>query len=192
VGVRAEALRNACIQAAFFGGGDGASPGERFATIDLTRPGTSAMASGLEPMEMPDERADRAAALWRKLATVTSRLARSRAPHADGDRAASGTGLEAALSRLRRIGVIPGDDSGAGGWSRGDIRLELMEAAVECGTDTDPATGRYLVLDRMAGTTDEEFDQLNALGFGASSEQLQTAIAQRESELAHVGAQPEA
>jgi len=192
VAVRAEALRNACIQASFFGGGDGASPGERFATIDLTRPGTSALASGLEPMEMPDERADRVAALWRKLATVSARLAESRGPHGGGDRAASGTGLEAALSRLRRIGVIPGDDPGAGGWSRGDIRLELMEAAVECGTDTDPGTGRYLVLDRTAGTTDEEFDQLNALGFGAGAEQLQSAIAERESQLAHVGARPEA
>ena len=46
-----------------------------------------------------------------------------------------------------------------------------------------PGDGRYLVLDRTAGTTDGEFDQLNALGFGADTEQLQTAIAERESEL---------
>jgi hypothetical protein len=183
VGIHAEALRNACIQAAFFGGGNGASPGERFATIDLTRPGSSAVASGLGPTEMPDDRADRAAALWRELAIVTTSLVRSRAPAGNAQRAVSGAGLEAALSRLRRAGLIPGDDPGAAGWTRGDVRLELMEAALECGADTDPASGRYLVLDRTAGTTDSEFDELNSLGFGASAEQLQAAIAQRESEL---------
>ena len=38
VAIRAEALRNACIQAAFRAAGSDASLGERFATIDLTDP----------------------------------------------------------------------------------------------------------------------------------------------------------
>ncbi len=182
---RAEALRNACIQGAFFGGGDGVSPGERFATIDLTRPGSSAVASGLGPMEMPDERADRTGALWRQLAAISIRLARSRAAY-PGDQPAPGAGLEAALARLRRVGAVPDADGGAADWRGADLRLELMEAALECGRDTDPATGRYLILDRIAGTTDEEFDELNALGFGAEPDRLRAAIIERERELARL------
>ena len=190
VQVRAEALRNACIQAAFFGGGGGASPGERFATIDLTRPQDSAVAAGLEPIEMPDERADEAAALWRELAAVATRLASVRAGRRADDHPPPGDGLGAALRRLRRVGALPDAEGRAEGWRETDLRLELMEAAVECGGDTDAESGRYLLLDRSAGTTDEEFAELNALGFGAEPGALRAAIAKRERELSRLAERP--
>jgi hypothetical protein len=189
-GVRAEALRNACIQAAFFGGGSGTSPGERFGTIDLTRPETSAVSSGLEPTEMPDERADRATELWRELATLTVQLGRARSEAGSADQGQPGAGLEAALGRLRRIGAIPASDEGAEGWDRGDLRLELMEAALECGTDTDSATNRYLLLDRSTGIPDDEFDELNQLGYGATAEELRDVIADRRRQLGRLGRVP--
>lgn len=189
VEIRAESLRNACIQAAFFGGGTGASPGERFATIDLTRPGSSAVASGLGPTEMPGGRADEAALLWRRLAEVAVRLAEART--GDGPVHPAGGGLEAALERLRRAGAILGEEGDAG-MAEGDLRLELMEAAVECGRDTDRAQGRYLLLDRTAGTSEAEFEELNALGFGAPPERLRAAIAERERELERLGEHPAA
>ncbi|HEY6671869.1 MAG TPA: glycosyltransferase [Solirubrobacterales bacterium] len=193
VEIRAEALRNACIQAAFFGGGSGASPGERFGTIDLTRPGTSALSSGLEPTEMPDERADRAAELWRELAMAVVQLARARSGERRADRQVQpGAGLEAALRRLRRVGAVGAPGDRADGWDQGDLRLELMEAAVECGMDSDPATERYLLLDRRARIPDHEFDELNALGYGAGPETLRSAIAGRKRELARLGGVPSA
>ena len=71
--IRAEALRNACLQAAFLGGASAGSMDDAFATIDLTRPATSAFTGGIERNEMPDERVDRVAALWRELALLTRR-----------------------------------------------------------------------------------------------------------------------
>jgi Glycosyl transferase family 2 len=192
VAIRAEALRNACIQAAFFGGGTRASPGERFATIDLSRPGTSAISSGLGPEEPPDERADEAAELWRELARLTRELGEARVPRpeagAPGGPPERGAGLAAALERLERAGALPAREDGGYGFGGPDIRLELMEAAIECGEDSDPASSRYLVLDRAAGTvTDEEFDQLNRLGYGASPQELRSLIGDRRLVLERLG-----
>jgi glycosyl transferase family 2 len=183
VEARAEALRNACIQAAFFGGGSGPSPGERFGTIDLSRPGTSALASGLEPTEMPDERADRVARLWRELAALTIQLTRARSGSGASGPGGRGAGLEAAVRRLHRVGALSADGGGPAGDEIGDIRLELMEAAVECGTDTDLGDGRYLVLDREDGIPDEEFEELNGLGYGASADRLRSVIDDRRRKL---------
>jgi hypothetical protein len=191
VETHAEALRNACIQAAFFGGGSGASPGERFGTIDLSRPGTSALASGLGPAEMPDERADRVAGLWRELAALTLQLAQARSGSGGSGPTDRGAGLQAALRRLRRVGALP-DGGEAGEREVRDIRLELMEAAVECGPDTDPAAGRYLLLDREDGIPQEEFEELNELGYGASADRLDSAIDDRRRKLERLGSGPSA
>jgi Glycosyl transferase family 2 len=173
--VRAEALRNACIQATVFGGGSGASPGKRFATIDLTRPATSALSAGLGPTELVDDRADEASKLWREIARLTAELTHARGVRSGASEPrpkAPGAGLEAARQRLRSASVAV------------DHRIELMEAAVECGADTDPASSRYLVLDRSTGTIpDDEFDQLNLLGYGTSPEQLRSLIADRRRKL---------
>lgn len=191
---RAEALRNASLHAAFLGGAPGASPGERFATIDLTRALTSAASAGLQPTEMPDERADRAAELWRDLALLTLQLVHSRSggPHTghfprDAHR---GAGLQAATQRLRRIGILGENAGDSDGWDHPDLRLELMEAALECGTDADPRTSRYLVLDRRGGLSEDELDELNQLGFGASADRLEDVITARRRILEMAGERP--
>jgi hypothetical protein len=191
--LRAEALRNACIQAAFFAGGTGPSPGERFATIDLTRAETSAVSAGLGPTEMPDARADRMSALWRRLAEVVLRLDEARSGGSAGERGrgAGARGLDVAERRLRGVGALPHEDGAAAeGWEREDLRLELMRAAVECGADLDLAASRYLILDREAGIPAAEFEELNLLGYGASADRLEAAIASRRGELDRLGRVP--
>ena len=180
--IRAEALRNACIQAAFFLGGTGPSPGERFATIDLGRPGTSAISAGLGPTEAVDERADVASGLWREIAVLAAELgqARERAAGTSSSPAPPlGAGLDAARRLLERAGALP-----AGGEGSSDLRMAAIEAAVACGSDTDPKTQRYLVLERgTASVLDEEFDELNRLGFGASPDRLRAVIEDRRRKL---------
>jgi hypothetical protein len=189
IAIRAEALRNASIQATFFAGGTGPSPGERFATIDLNRTETSAVTAGLGPMEMPDERADHVAGLWRELARITLELIEARSEGAGGGGAECG--LRAAERRLRTVGALSGEGDGEReGWGVRDLRLELMEAAFECGADLDLAASRYLLLERGAGITDDEFDELNRLGYGASGDLLRLATADRRRELERLGGVP--
>jgi Glycosyl transferase family 2 len=177
---RAEALRNACIQAAFFGG-DAASMGNRFLSVDLLGAQTSAMAAGLALAEMPDERADRTVAAWRELAAVTMELARARGsdPIPVDRSAGPGAGRDAALRRLRRSGALPDEAGEAPGWERPGIGAEVMRAAIECGADADLATSRCLLIERTAGVEDEEFDQLIRLGYRAFPARLQPVIEDR-------------
>jgi hypothetical protein len=189
--VRAEALRNACIQAAFFGGGGGPSPGERFATIDMSRAGTSSFSAGLGLTGPVDERADEAVELWRELAGVTFELDRRRAlGEAGTTQSPEGrrTGLEAAQQRLRLAGALPDESGGAAdGWGRDDLRMVLMEAAVECGADVDLTRSRYLVIDRRADISPQELDELNHRGYWSPPERLRAVIADRRSKLDQFG-----
>lgn len=196
--IRAEALRNACLQAAFHGSADGGPIEDAFATIDLTRPATSGFAGGIGRDQMPDERVDQVAALWRELARLTRRLAEVRtlgtglrAPLRRLARRRTRTGLQAALRRLRRLGVL-GIDGGAhrATWDGDTVPLELIEAARECEADADPATSRYLVLDRLRQKIpEEEFTELNWLGLRATADQLGDAIADRRRKLEAAGVQ---
>jgi hypothetical protein len=185
--VRAEAFRNACIQAALFAAGTGPPPGERFAAIDLGRPGTSALSSGLGPTEQPDERADEAARIWRELARLTLELGRARmGPETNGgERGAAGAGLRAARDLLRRVGALRGDsgDSAEVAPPR-DVRMDLMEAAVACEADIDPSEARFLLIERgTPAVTDPEVEELNALGYGAPLERLSVAVEDRRRKL---------
>ena len=183
--IRAEAFRNACIQAAFFTGGPGPPPGERFGTIDLGRPGTSALASGLGPTDWPDERADEAGRLWRELARLTLELRRARSGQANGgDHSSRGAGLRAAEETLRRVGALPADGGDSESSPERDIRMDLLEAAVECEADIDPVASRFLVIERgTPAISDGEFDELNALGFGAPAERIRLAVSDRRQKL---------
>lgn len=181
--LRAEAFRNACIQAAFFTGGPGPPPGERFGTIDLGRPGTSALASGLGPTDWPDERADEAARIWRELARLTLELRRVRAPETwGGEGGRPGKGLRAARELLRRAGVLAAGEEEV--TPVRDIRMDLVEAAVACEADLDPAESRFLVIERgTPAISDAEFDELNTLGFGTPAERLRVAVEDRQRKL---------
>jgi hypothetical protein len=184
--VRAEAFRNACIQAVLFTGGPGPPPGERFGAIDLGKPGTSALSSGLAPTEQPDERADEAARLWRELAQLTLELRRARVPETNGaDRRASGAGLRDARELLRRVGALPGENGDQTGVSPAkDVRIDLLRAAVACEADIDTTSTRYLVIERgTPGISDAEFEELNTLGFGAPSERVRAVVEDRRQKL---------
>jgi Glycosyl transferase family 2 len=192
--IRAEAFRNACIQAAFFMGGPGPPPGERFGTIDLSRPGSSAFSAGLPRTEWPDERADESARLWRELARLTLELKEARGVAATNGRrsGAPGGGLLAAKEHLRRVGALPGGDQDRSGISPDrDIRMDLMEAAVACEADIDSATSRFLVIERGTGAvTDEEFEALNKLGYYAPVEWLNPVLEDRRRKLEDLTPRP--
>jgi hypothetical protein len=197
--IRAEALRNACLQAAFLGGASAGLMDDAFATIDLTRPATSAFTGGIERNEMPDERVDRVATLWRELALLTRRLAEVRtlgtglrAPLRRLARKRTRTGLKAALRRLSRLGLLGGEGkANPPVWDGDALHIELIKAALECEGDTDRAMNRYLVLDRhRQAIPEDEFKELNWLGYRASVNQLGDAIADRRRKLEAAGERP--
>jgi hypothetical protein len=197
--IRSEALRNGCIQAAFLGGARAGSMNDLFATIDLTRPATSAFTGGIDLDEMPDERVDQVAELWRELAQLTRRLAEVRTygsglkgPLRRLGRIGTRTGLKAALRRLHRLGLLDGEgEANPTTWDGDAMQLELIEAARECEADTDPATSRYLVLDRRGQKIpEEEFSELHWMGHRANTDQLSNAIADRRRKLEAVGERP--
>jgi Glycosyl transferase family 2 len=192
--VRAEAFRNACIQAAVFTGGPGPPPGERFGAIDLGRPGTSALSSGLSPTDQLDERADEAASIWRELVRLTLELRTARtAPETNGgEPEAPGAALRAARELLRRVGALPdgGGDSPGNSPPR-DVRTDLMEAAVACEADIDPAASRFLLIEKgTPAITGEEFEELNSLGYGAPAGRLRLAVEDRRRKLEELTAGP--
>jgi peptidoglycan/LPS O-acetylase OafA/YrhL len=180
--VHAEALRNACILAAFFGG---SAPGDRFASIDLQRPQISAFGAGLDPRDLLDGRAVEAAGLWRELARQTEELARLRSGAGPaGETDAPGSGVRAARRRLREIGALA-DDRGrfADGAGSDDLGGGLMLAALDCSADCDPDTSRFLLIDRDAGgVRDEEVAELVRLAFHGTLNQLQAALGRRREE----------
>jgi hypothetical protein len=196
--IRAESLRNACLQAAFHAGTGAEAIDDRFAMIDLSRPATSAFTGGIERHEMPDERVDRVVALWRELALLTRQLAEVRAlgtglraPLRRLARKRSRTGLKAALRRLARLGLVGGEEVNPSAWKADALPIELIEAALECEADTDRAANRYLVLDRGGQVIPEdEFEELNWLGYRATPEQLGDAIADRRRKLDAAGVRP--
>ena len=192
--VRAEAFRNACIQAAFFIRGPGPPPGGRFGTIDLSRPGSSAFAAGLGWTDWPDERADEAARLWRELARLTRELGRARGALAMNSKKpkAPGTGLRAAKEGLRRVGVLSTEGADPTEISPArDVRMDLLEAALACEADTDPAAARFLVIERGTGAaTDAEFEELNKLAFYGPVEHVPVVIEDRRRKLEELTSRP--
>jgi hypothetical protein len=62
--------------------------------------------------------------------------------------------------------------------------MDLLEAALACEADIDPAESRFLVIDReTSGITDAEFEELNAIGFGVPAERLRLAVKDRQRKL---------
>lgn len=164
----AEALRNACMFAALFGGGGPADwPGDRFIAFDLHRRRTSAATSRLGPDgEIDWAKAERAAELYRELVEAA----------VDPKASAGSGGLERALERLRVTGAMPGP--GEPPEPSGDLTLALVEAAFACGADIDHSRARFVICDlEIAPIGAVQRAEVDRVGFVASVEELEAAVA---------------
>ncbi len=191
VAVRAEALRNACVIGAYFGGGLAIAGGSPYMAIDLQRPQISAFAAGFGPGDIVDDRADEAARLWRELARLTLEVVELRT---GGDARTGGEvsardveagGLTAAIARLRGVGALPREDGAFAEAEEGGMQAALWEAANDCLPDVDLDTTRYLLVDlRKRALTEDELGQLTIDAFHAKIPRLRNAIAAHRREIA--------
>jgi peptidoglycan/LPS O-acetylase OafA/YrhL/glycosyltransferase involved in cell wall biosynthesis len=166
---RAEALRNACVFAALFGGGAD-WPRDRFVAFDLHRRRISAATSKLGPDGSIDwAAAERSAALYRELVGLVAPPAAT----------AGAGGLERATGILAAAGALPGTEPGAAN-ADAPLAPALIEAAFACGADIAPADARFVIVDRTAAKLDDaDVSELERLGFGCSAGELAEAIARR-------------
>ena len=144
---RAEALRNACVVAAWFAGHTNFAAGEPITMVDQDRPLVSAWASGQPPATERIDlgHAERVAARLRELGVLTLGLAGARAEGAHGHRG----GYERAVARLREVGALSGGESvGVGPLDEERFGEALIEAALDCAADVPPERARFLVPDR--------------------------------------------
>jgi glycosyltransferase involved in cell wall biosynthesis len=189
VGLRAEALRNACVIGAYFGGALETAGGPPFMAIDLQRPQISSFGAGLGYGDLLDERADEAARLWRELAPLVVEIIEHRTGGGTrADAAQEGAGLEAAVRRLREVGALARDDGTFADATEGTMQAALWEAANDCLPDVNLGTTRYLLVDRRReALTEDELGQLTIDAFHASIPRLRNAIAAHRRELASAG-----
>jgi hypothetical protein len=62
--------------------------------------------------------------------------------------------------------------------------MDLMEAAVACEADVNPAESRFLVIERGTGAiTDAEFEELNKLGYYAPIDRMARVLEDRRRKL---------
>ncbi len=174
---RAEATRNACFFGAFFGATGDTWPGERFVVFDLHRRLLSASTSKLGPGgEIDWDEAERSAALYRELVALVAEGA---------DRPEPGTGgLDAAMARLRDIGVI----GAAREVGPAELRLGLIEAAFACGADTGAIANRFVIVERGRVRVEAAaLDEVVALGFASSAAELEAALSDLRARRAQPG-----
>jgi hypothetical protein len=183
VSLRAEALRNACVIGAYFGGGLEIAGGPPYMAIDLQRSEISSFGSGLGYGDLLDERADEAARLWRELAPLVVEIV-DRRTGAEREEAPAGAGLEAAVQRLRGVGALAREDGTFADAAEGEMQSALWEAANDCLPDVDLQTTRYLLVDRRRDAlTEDEMGQLTIDAFHAQIPRLRNAIAAFRREL---------
>jgi glycosyltransferase involved in cell wall biosynthesis len=186
VGLRAEALRNACVIAAYFGGGLALPGGPPYMTIDLQRPQISSFGSGLQYGDLLDERSDEGARLMRELAPLVLEVIDRRTRDGEPpDPPPPGAGLEAAVARLRDVGALAQEDGTFAEAAEGELETALWEAANDCLPDIDPETTRYLLIDLSKDAlTEDELGELKIDAFHARIPRLRNAIAALRRELA--------
>jgi hypothetical protein len=183
VGLRGEALRNACVIGAYFGGGLEIAGGPPYMAIDLQRPEISSFGSGLGYGDLLDDRAAEAARLWRELAPLVVEIV-DRRTGSQREAARPGAGLDAAVRRLRDVGALAREDGTFADAADGEMQSSLWEAANDCLPDVDLETTRYLLVDRRKeALTEEELGQLTIDAFHASIPRLRNAIAAHRREL---------
>lgn len=180
---RAEALRSACVVGAFFGGEETRAEEASFIAVDLQRPGISAYAAGIDVAEMPDERADEIALLWRELAAKTVELVAQRS---GGDGGQSPAGLRRAERLLDEAGAWT---SGTELDREGRLRLgeAMSQAAFHCGAEFDPRRGRFLFVRRGAALEPDEEERLQRLALIPTREGLREATRACERALGRSG-----
>jgi hypothetical protein len=183
--IRAEALRNACVIAAFFGGDPGGPNAGRFMSIDLQRPQISSFGAGLGQADLLDERASEAGRLWRELARLTDEVGALRvSQRGEAPPDSRPAGLEAAMDRLRAVGLLTSGDGGGAHATHAEVHLALWQAAFMCAGDTEPERSRYLLIDRQAGAfSEDELWLLTNNAFHSSVPQLRSAVDRLRREL---------
>jgi glycosyltransferase involved in cell wall biosynthesis len=171
--VRAEALRNACVFGAIFGGAGETWPGDRFVVFDLHRKLISAGAAGFPPGSDPDwSQVEEAARLYRELVAVIAGSEGWRPAPPDPVAA-----LETAILRLQAIGALPFADGSVAAADEAVARVELLEIAESCGAAVDPATSRFVIVDRRRTAIEAaDLGLLEELGFVASADRLRAEL----------------
>jgi hypothetical protein len=197
--LRAEALRNACLIAAWFAGHTDFAPGEPITMVDQDRPLISAWASGqdLAVARFDLARAERVAAALRELGELTLSLARARegVGGANGARseAEPAAGYAQAVQRLRAVGALsrPGGERTA--LHHDGLGPALIAAALDCAADVPVARQRFLVPDHAESrTAPEELARLVALTLSAPAHgegmlaAVQAQIAERRAQLSRL------
>jgi hypothetical protein len=168
---RAEGLRNACLLGYFFAGSEARRESANPIAIDLQRPLISAFGAGLGIEETPDQRADEAARLWRRLAARTVELLELR--HGPPSREPLGLAhAESLLAELKASPLGPGV-------SLSTVGTTMLEAAFHCEADLDLSESRFMVIERDRLAPDEE-DRLVRMAIRTTVEDLRNAVASRE------------
>ncbi|MBV9311361.1 MAG: hypothetical protein JOZ73_11040 [Solirubrobacterales bacterium] len=159
--LRAEALRNACVIAAWFGRYTEFAPGKPVTMVDQDWPLISAWAGGQDPntSRFDFKHAESLSAALRLLGELTLELARVR--QTDHAAAPSSGGYERAVQRLRGVGGLTGADGQTSRLDEHGFGSALIEAAIDCAADITPQRRRFLIPDRLQ--SELVADELQAL-----------------------------
>jgi len=167
--LRAEALRNACIVAAWFSRHTDFAPDEPITMLDQDQPLVSAWASGQDPAtpRFDSQYAERVATALRALGELTLELARARETDPALSRP-SGTYAQA-IERLRSVGVLTSPGGGPSQVDEAAIGPALIEAALDC-NEVASDRHRYLMPDRrQSQLVRDELRTLVGLRLGATA-----------------------
>jgi hypothetical protein len=150
---RAEALRNACIVAAWFAGHTNFAPGEPITMVDQDRPLISAWASGQDVATASFDigRAEAVAAALRALGAATLGLAVGRDPEPAAT-GAPGSGFDRAVASLRAVGALSAAGPVTPAPDPERLGPALIAAALDCAADVPADRRRFLVPGRREST----------------------------------------
>lgn len=171
--LRAEALRNACIAAAWFSRHTDFAPDEPITMLDQDQPLVSAWASGQDPAtaRFDAQHAERAAAALRSLGLVALDLAQAR--ETDPVLARSPGTYAGAVERLRAVGLLAHPDGSRSRLDAAAVGPALIEAALDCADEVPAERRRYLMPDRrQSELVRDELRMLVGLRLGVSAHGL--------------------